>query len=44
MMIPMLSPLDAGALNVLLCIAGGGVLAVGMGAISNLVLKKTSLI
>lgn len=44
MMIPMLSPLNATAMNVLLCLAGGLVLGTGLGAISNQVLKKTSLV
>lgn len=44
MMIPMLSPLDAAVKNVLLCAIGGVVLGIGLGAISNQVLKKTSLV
>ena len=44
MMIPMLSPLNATALNVLLCVVGGIVIGTGLGAISNQVLKKTSLV
>ncbi len=44
MMIPMLSPLNATALNVLLCVVGGIVIGTGFGAISNQVLKKTSLV
>ena len=44
MMIPMLSPLNATALNVLLCVVGGIVIGTGLGAISNHVLKKTSLV
>jgi len=44
MMIPMLTPLDATFLNVLLCMAGGVGLGVGLGAISNLILTKTSLV
>ena len=41
---PMVSPLNSGLLQVILCTAGGAGFAIGMGAISNLVLKKTSLI
>jgi ABC-type transport system involved in multi-copper enzyme maturation permease subunit len=44
MMIPMMSPLNASLLHVILCIAGGVMFSVGLGAVSNLVLKKTSLI
>ena len=44
MMIPMLTPLDSGIMNVVLCLAGGGMFSVGLGAISNQVLKKTSLV
>ena len=44
MMIPMLSPLNATIMNVILCIAGGVMLSTGLGAISNQVLKKTSLV
>ena len=41
---PMVSPLNSGILQVILCTAGGAGFAIGMGAISNLVLKKTSLV
>ena len=44
MMIPMLSPLDAGVVHVLGCAAGGLLLGIGFGAISNAILKKTSLV
>lgn len=43
-MVPMITPLDAGILNGGLCLAGGGIFSVGMGAISNVVLRKTSLV
>ncbi len=43
-MIPMITPLSAGILNVIMCIAGGAIFAVGLGALSNLILKKTSLV
>ena len=44
MMIPMMSPLNATVMHVVLCLAGGGMFGVGLGAISNLVLKKTALV
>ncbi len=44
MMIPMLTPLNSGIRNVMLCVAGGALFSVGLGAVSNTVLKKTSLV
>lgn len=44
MMIPMLTPLNATAFNTILCLVGGTIFSVGLGAVSNAVLKKTSLI
>lgn len=44
MMIPMLTPLNSTALNPILCLAGGVIFSCGLGAISNTVLKKTSLV
>lgn len=44
MMIPMLTPLNAGIMNVILCLAGGALFSVGLGAVSNLILRKTSLV
>lgn len=44
MMIPMLTPLDAGTLHVAGCLAGGILFATGLGAVSNAILKKTSLV
>lgn len=44
MMIPMLTPLDANIMNVVLCLAGGAMFSVGLGAISNKVLNKTALV
>lgn len=44
MMIPMLTPLDASPMHVLLCLAGGAMFSLGLGAVSNLVLKKTALV
>lgn len=43
-MVPMISPLDSTILNVALCLAGGALFSVGLGAVSNLILKKTSLV
>lgn len=43
-MIPMLTPLDASTVNVVLCLAGGTLFSVGLGAISNTILRKTSLV
>lgn len=44
MMIPMLTPLNATLGNVLICTVGGVGFGFGLGAISNFVLKKTSLL
>lgn len=44
MMIPMLTPLDATITNPFLCALGGVGFGFGLGAISNLILKKTSLV
>ncbi len=44
MIISIASPLDAGIIHIILCLAGGVGFAAGMGAISNVVLKKTSLV
>lgn len=44
MMIPMLTPLDATLVHVLGCLAGGVLLAIGLGAVSNKILKSTSLV
>ena len=44
MMIPMLTPLDATMMNVVLCFVGGVLFSLGFGVISNAVLNKTSLV
>ncbi|MBQ8403517.1 MAG: ABC transporter permease [Clostridia bacterium] len=44
MMVSMITPLESTIMNVFLCIAGGAMFAFGLGAISNVVLKKTSLV
>lgn len=43
-MIPMMSPLDSTVMNVVLCFVGGALFSVGIGAGSNLILKKTNLV
>jgi len=43
-MIPMLTPLDSTFMNVIMCLFGGAVFSVGIGAISNTILGKTSLV
>lgn len=44
MMVSMITPLNATLLHVILCLAGGVMFAFGLGAISRLILKKTSLV
>lgn len=44
MMIPLMTPLNAGILQVVLCLAGGIAFAFGLGAVSNLILKKTNIL
>ncbi|MBR1781846.1 MAG: ABC transporter permease [Oscillospiraceae bacterium] len=44
MMIPMLTPLNSGVGNVGMCLVGGAIFAAAIGAVSNAVLKKTSLV
>ncbi len=39
-MIPMLTPIDAGLVQVLLCLLGGGLFCVGLGAIAKAVLER----
>lgn len=43
-MVPMITPLTAGPMNVILCLAGGVLMSVGLGAVSKIVLNKTSLV
>jgi len=43
-MLPMISPLDSNFLNVIMCIGGGALFLVGLGAISNVILNKTNLV
>lgn len=44
MMVSMITPLGSTFINVILCLAGGILFAIGLGAISKAVLKKTSLV
>ncbi|MBQ8392987.1 MAG: ABC transporter permease [Clostridia bacterium] len=44
MMIPMLTPLNSNIFNVFLCVVGGVGFGFGLGVISNIILKKTSLV
>lgn len=44
MMVSMITPLGSTIVNVALCLAGGALFAVGLGAASKAVLKKTSLV
>ncbi len=44
MMIPMLTPLNSGITNVMICLVGAVLFSIIFGTISNLVLKKTSLV
>ena len=44
MMIPMMTPLDSGIVNVGMCLAGGALFAAGIGAGSLAVLKRVSLV
>ena len=44
MMVSMITPLSSTALHVVLCFAGGIPFSVGLGAISNRILNKSSLV
>ena len=44
MMVGMITPLNSTIVHVVLCAAGGGMFAFGLGAISKTVLRKTSLV
>ena len=44
MMIPMMTPLDSGILNVGLCLAGSGMFGVGLGTVSDMVLNRSDLV
>lgn len=42
--ISIVSPLDAGIIHIILCLTGSVGFCIGIGAISNIILKKTSLV
>ena len=44
MMVPMITPLDAGMMNVILCMAGGVLFSIGNGVVSRQILDKTDVI
>lgn len=44
MMIPMMTPLNANFIHVIMTLVGGAIFAVGLGAVSNVILNKTSLV
>lgn len=44
MTVSLITPLGSGALNLLLSLAGGAIFSVGLGAVSNIILKKTRLV
>jgi len=44
MMIPMITPLDSGIINVGLCLAGSTMFCFGLGAVSKTILNRTSLV
>ena len=44
MMVSMISPLGSTFINIALCLAGGAMFAFGLGAASNVVLEKSSLV
>ncbi len=43
-MIPMITPINAGIMNVILCIAGGAAFSVGLGAIGRVLLRKRDIL
>ncbi len=44
MMIPMMTPLDASPLHVLLCLAGSVLFGVGLGAVDTVILRKAAVV
>ena len=44
MMISLMTPLNANLVHVILCLVGGVTFGVGLGAVSNVILKKTNLV
>ena len=43
-MVPMITPLDSGLMNVIMCLVGGVLFSIGLGVVSKIVLNKTSLV
>lgn len=43
-MIPMITPLNSGVINVILTLVGGAIFAFGIGAASNIILNKTNIV
>lgn len=43
-MIPMLTPLSSGIGNVFMCLVGGAIFSIGIGAVSRLILSRTNLV
>ena len=44
MMIPMMTPLDATVIHVVMCVAGAALFSIGLGVVSNKILEKTNLL
>ncbi|MBQ7906891.1 MAG: ABC transporter permease [Clostridia bacterium] len=44
MVIPIVTPLNSTPMHALLCLVGGGLFSAGLGAVSNIVLKNTSIV
>lgn len=44
MTIPIMTPLNAGPINVIMCLVGGVLFAVGLGFVSRLILNKTDIV
>ena len=44
MMIPMLTPLNSGFMNLFMCLAGGGIFALAIGNISRVILTRSNLV
>ena len=44
MMIPMMTPLNSGMMNLGMCLAGGAIFSIALGAVSNMILKRTALV
>ena len=44
MMIPIMTPLDATVIHVVMCVAGAALFSIGLGVVSNKILEKTNLL